>query len=42
MMQPMSALELVNPCQKSVYVKSVAPIKNAWSPFSAPEMTAVS
>ena len=42
MMQPMSALELVNPCQKSVYVKSVAPIKNAWSPFSAPEITAVS
>ena len=42
MMQPMSALELVNPCKKSVYVKSVAPIKNAWSPFSAPEMTAVS
>ena len=42
MMQPMSALELVKPCQKSVYVKSSAPMKKACKPFSAPEITAVS
>ena len=42
MIQPIRALELVNPCQKSVYVKSLAPMKKACNPFSAPEITAVS
>ena len=40
--QPIKALELVNPCQKSVYTKSLAPMKNACKPFSAPDITAVS
>ena len=42
MIQPIKALELVNPCQKSVYTKSLAPMKNACKPFSAPDITAVS
>ena len=41
-MQPMSALDDVKPCMKSVYSKSEAPLKKACRPFSAPEMTAVS
>ena len=42
MMQPMRALAQVKPCIASVYWKSSAPMKNACSPFSAPEITAVS
>ena len=42
MIQPISALLLVNPCMASVYWKSPALLKKAWRPFSAPEITAVS
>ena len=42
MIHPISALDDVKPCMKSVYSKSVALLKNACTPFSAPEITAVS
>ena len=42
MIQPIRALAEVKPCQVSVYEKSLASMKKACRPFSAPDITAVS